>query len=74
MGYFFGEEEGKGGAMEVLTIEEHAKRQGSAPSILAAVMQFEGWACGKKIAEDEFKRAINAFLSSPISGLKEGSN
>ena len=57
---------------EVLTLEEHAHRQGVAPSILAAVMQFKNWAGGKSVSEREFKEAVNAFLNAPASGVKRG--
>lgn len=53
----------------LFTIEEHARRQGVAPSILAAVMQSEGWANGKKTSETLFKGAVNAFLNAPIGRI-----
>jgi hypothetical protein len=48
------------------TIEEHAKQQRVAPSILAAVMQAEQWAVGKTVTETAFKDAVNRFLSAPM--------
>jgi hypothetical protein len=51
-----------------LVVEEHAKRQDVAPSILAAVMQSEGWRAGKKITETAFKDAVSAFVGAPIGG------
>jgi hypothetical protein len=49
-----------------LAVEEHAKRLGVAPSILAAVMQSQNWAAGKKITEAVFKDAVSAFLGAPM--------
>ena len=48
------------------TVEEHAKRLGVAPSILAAVKQSQGWAAGKKINKTAFEDAVNAFLGAPM--------
>jgi hypothetical protein len=55
---------------ETLTIEEHAKRQDTPPSILAAIMQFQNWAAGKRVSEQAFKDAVNAFLGAPIGGTR----
>jgi hypothetical protein len=49
-----------------LAVEEHAKRQGVAPSIFAAVIQSKGWAAGKKTTETVFEDAVNAFLGAPM--------
>jgi hypothetical protein len=46
----------------LLTVEEHARQQGVAPSIFAAVMQSKNWAYGRKTSEAVFKDAVDAFL------------
>jgi hypothetical protein len=48
------------------TIEEHAREQQVASSILAAVMQAEQWAAGKTVTETAFKAAVKSFLSAPM--------
>jgi hypothetical protein len=50
----------------LLTVEEHAKQQGVAPSVFAAVMQSKGWAAGKRTTKAAFKLAVSAFLGAPM--------
>jgi hypothetical protein len=52
------------------TIEKLAKRLGVSAPVFAAVKQMQGWASGKTVPEDEFKKAVEAFLGAPISGVK----
>jgi hypothetical protein len=52
------------------TVEDHAKRAALAASVFAAVMQARGWAAGKRVPEEEFKQAVDAFLKAPMGGRK----
>jgi hypothetical protein len=60
-----------GGAGELKSIEEHAEKLKEGKPILAAVMQAEKWAAGKKVTEDVFKTAVDAFLNGPMGGKKK---
>jgi hypothetical protein len=53
-----------------LAIEEHAKALRISAPVFAAVRQMKGWAEGKKVADAEFSKAVNAFLGAPIGGKK----
>jgi hypothetical protein len=50
------------------TIEEHAAALGVSAPVFAAVRQYKGWAAGKKVEKNEFKRAVKDFLGSPMGG------
>jgi hypothetical protein len=52
-------------------VEGLAKRLGVSAPVFAAVMQMQGWASGKTVSETDFKKAVEAFLGAPISGVKE---
>jgi hypothetical protein len=52
----------------LLTIEDYRKKHAVDPSILAAIMQMQHWAAGKKVPETVFTDAVNAFLGAPIGG------
>jgi hypothetical protein len=53
---------------EKFPIEEHAKKSGVSPSVLAAVMQARQWAAGKKVDETVFNEAVTAFLGGSMRG------
>jgi hypothetical protein len=53
------------------TIEELAEKLKVGKPILAAVKQSEGWAGGKRVTEEAFKAAIDAFLKAPMGVGKE---
>jgi hypothetical protein len=66
-----GKPDGKENAgTETLPVEEHAKAQNIPASVFAAVMQAQGWAAGKKVTAEDFKKAVGAFLNAPIGGVK----
>jgi hypothetical protein len=58
------------GGEEPAKVEDHAKAVKTPASVLAAVMQCRGWAAGKRVGAEEFKNAVEAFLSAPIGGDK----
>jgi hypothetical protein len=62
--------EGQSGKPSPETVEKLAKRLEVSAPVFAAVMQMQGWASGKTVSEDEFKKAVEAFLGAPISGVK----
>ena len=51
------------------TIEEHAEKLNIDAPVFAAVMQSNKWACGKKVPEDVFEKAVKDFLCAPIGGI-----
>ncbi|GHT56955.1 hypothetical protein AGMMS50268_13330 [Spirochaetia bacterium] len=55
---------------DLLTVEEHAKRQNIDTPIFVAVLQSEQWFNGKKVTETVFKAAVEAFLKGPMAGKK----
>jgi hypothetical protein len=57
-----------GGETNGLSIEEHAEKLKVGKPIVAAVMQAEGWAAGKRVTEAVFKTAIDTFLNAPMNG------
>jgi hypothetical protein len=60
-----------GGEQELLAIEEHAAKLKVSKPIVAAIMQAEGWAEGKKVTKTAFLAANDAFLNGPMGGKKE---
>jgi hypothetical protein len=50
------------------TVEEHAKNLNINAPVFAAVIQSENWASGKRVQEADFKKAVDAFLKSPMGG------
>ncbi|MDR2784812.1 MAG: hypothetical protein LBB83_02740 [Treponema sp.] len=57
-----------GGEPDLQTIEEYAKTLKTGKPILAAIMEAERWAAGKKVTEDVFKTAVDTFLNGPMNG------
>jgi hypothetical protein len=49
-------------------IEEHAARLNIPAPIFAAVIQAEKWAGGKRVAESEFKAAVDRFTNGAADG------
>ena len=53
----------------MLTIEEHKKNHGIDDSVFQAVIQYKGWAGGKKIPEAVFADAVQSFLGASMGGV-----
>jgi hypothetical protein len=60
----------KAAGPQTLPAEEHAKEAKTPASVFAAVMQAQGWAAGKKVTAEEYKKAVEAFLGAPMGGEK----
>lgn len=53
---------------ELRTIEALAKAAGTPDWVLAGATVHYGWGAGKEMTEQEYRKAIDRFLSSPIGG------
>jgi hypothetical protein len=62
-----------GGEPDLQTIEEYAEKFKTGKPILAAIMEAEGWAAGKKVTEEVFKTAVETFLNGPMNGERNPS-
>jgi hypothetical protein len=50
----------------LLPIEKLKKLTGVKDSVFAGVMKANGWAEGLEMTEDEFKKAVDNWLKSPV--------
>lgn len=50
-------------------IEEHARNMNLPKSVLAAVMEAQGWAEGKAVPEETLREAVQTFLKGPMGGI-----
>jgi hypothetical protein len=57
------------GTAVFLAIEEHASAMSISAPVFAAVLQYKGWAMGKKIEKNEFEEAVKDVLNAPIGGV-----
>jgi hypothetical protein len=53
------------------TIEELAAANKVKPWVMAGVMKENTWAAGKRMPEEDFLKAVESWLKSPMSGRKE---
>ncbi|MFZ5826504.1 MAG: hypothetical protein ACOY94_19600 [Bacillota bacterium] len=55
---------------QLRTIEDLAKQAKTPDWVLAGAKVHYGWGAGKKMTEQEYRKAISRWLGSPIGGDK----
>jgi len=63
-----GEQTEKSGGADVLSIEEHQQNLEIDDAVFQAVIQYKGWASGKKVSKEVFKKAVKDFMNAPMGG------
>lgn len=51
---------------EIHSVEELKKKYDTTDVIYAGVAAKNGWSAGKKVTENEYTRAVAAFLKAPL--------
>ena len=59
---------------ELFNIEELKEKNNTPETIFQGVKAAEDWKTGKAVTEEDYKKALNNFLKSPMGGKKVGKN